>query len=52
MQFIKRAHGNEQPYWPAGPFKIRLPFIHYRWELPEMIQVFYFRGWFSHDPLT
>ena len=38
MQFIKRAHGDEQPYWPAGPFKIRLPFIHYRWELPEMIQ--------------
>ena len=41
MQFIKRAHGDEQPYWPAGPFKIRLPFIHYRWELPEMIQGFF-----------
>lgn len=33
-----RPHGAEQPYWPAGPFKIRLPFIHYRWEFPEMIQ--------------
>ena len=28
----------EQPYWPAGPFKIRLPIIHYRWEWPETIQ--------------
>lgn len=35
---INREHGQEQPYWPAGPFKIRLPFIHYRWEIPEMIQ--------------
>ncbi len=35
---IVRKHGEEQPYWPAGPFKIRLPFIHYRWEVPEMIQ--------------
>lgn len=35
---IKRQYGAEQPYWPAGPFKIRLPFIHYRWEFPEMIQ--------------
>lgn len=31
MQLIKREHGKEQPYWPLGPFKIRLPFIHYRW---------------------
>lgn len=37
---MKRQHGAEQPYWPAGPFKIRLPFVHYRWELPEMIQGF------------
>lgn len=35
---IFRKHGEEQPYWPAGPFKIRLPFIHYRWEIPEMLQ--------------
>ncbi|MCD6010033.1 MULTISPECIES: solute carrier family 23 protein [Halomonadaceae] len=38
MQLNKRRHGEEQPYWPAGPFKIRLPFIHYRWEAAEMIQ--------------
>jgi len=37
---IERQHGAEHPYWPAGPFKIRLPFIHYRWEFPEMIQGF------------
>ena len=34
----KRNHGDEHPYWPAGPFKIRLPIIHYRWELAETIQ--------------
>lgn len=34
----QRAHGAEHPYWPLGPFKVRLPFIHYRWEFPEMIQ--------------
>lgn len=36
----QRADGAEHPYWPAGPFKIRLPLIHYRWEFPEMIQGF------------
>lgn len=35
---LKRKYGEEHPYWPAGPFKIRLPFIHYRWELAETIQ--------------
>ncbi len=35
---LKRKHGEEHPYWPAGPFKVRLPFIHYRWELAETIQ--------------
>lgn len=35
---LKRKYGEEQPYWAAGPFKIRLPFIHYRWEIPETIQ--------------
>lgn len=33
-----RAEGKEQPYIPAGIFKIRLPFIHYRWELSECLQ--------------
>ncbi|MBB1487056.1 solute carrier family 23 protein [Oceanospirillum sediminis] len=35
---LKRNHGEEHPYWPAGPFKIRLPFIHYRWEVAETVQ--------------
>ncbi|WP_370232787.1 xanthine/uracil/vitamin C permease [Neptunomonas phycophila] len=38
MSIINRKHGEEQPCWPLGPFRIRLPFIHYRWEYPEMIQ--------------
>ncbi len=37
---LQRREGEEHPYWPAGPFKIRLPFVHYRWEFPEMIQGF------------
>lgn len=41
MGFNKREHGEEQPFWPLGPFKVRLPFIHYRWELPEMMQGFF-----------
>ncbi|MDT8862173.1 xanthine/uracil/vitamin C permease [Alkalihalobacillus sp. MEB130] len=31
---------NELPYWPMGPFKLRLPFFHYRLEKPEIIQGF------------
>lgn len=38
MQLYQRKDGEEQPFWPAGPFKIRLPFIHYRWETAEMFQ--------------
>ncbi|PVY70727.1 permease family protein [Tamilnaduibacter salinus] len=38
MQLYNRRDGQEQPYWPCGPFKIRLPFIHYRWEVAEMVQ--------------
>lgn len=34
----QRKEGEEQPYWPAGPFKIRLPLIHYRWENVEFVQ--------------
>ncbi len=30
--------GKEQPYIPAGPFKIRLPFIHYRFEIADYVQ--------------
>lgn len=35
---VKREYGQEQPYIPAGIFKIRLPFIHYKWEWSECIQ--------------
>lgn len=35
---FSRKEGQEQPFLPLGPFKIRLPFIHYRWEMVEAIQ--------------
>ena len=38
MQYYKREEGKEQPYWPLGPFKVRLPFVHYRWEMVEFFQ--------------
>ncbi|KHL70851.1 MULTISPECIES: solute carrier family 23 protein [Pseudomonas] len=38
MQLIHRKDGAEQPFWAFGPFKIRLPFVHYRWETAEMLQ--------------
>jgi len=38
MPIYKRQDGEEQPYWPCGPFKIRLPFVHYRFESVEFIQ--------------
>ncbi|HWL26435.1 MAG TPA: solute carrier family 23 protein [Ureibacillus sp.] len=38
MAVYNRKEGKEQPYWPVGPFKIRLPFVHYRWEKAEFIQ--------------
>lgn len=34
----ERLEGVESPYWPAGPFKIRLPFLHYRFEWPDYFQ--------------
>jgi len=34
----ERIDGQETPYWPAGPFKIRLPVIHYRFEWPDYFQ--------------
>ena len=37
---LHRPHGAEHPHWSAGPFKIRLPLVHYRWEFPEMVQGF------------
>jgi hypothetical protein len=38
MPLINRKDGDEQPYWKAGPFQVRLPFVHYRWETAEMLQ--------------
>lgn len=34
----KREYGAEQPYIGIGIFKLRLPFIHYRIEFPELFQ--------------
>lgn len=38
MSVYERKFGEEQPHWPAGPFKVRLPFVHYRWEITETLQ--------------
>lgn len=35
---VKRNAGEEQPYIPMGLFKLRLPFLHWEWEIPEMLQ--------------
>lgn len=35
---LEREYGKEQPYIPAGPFKIRIPFIHYRFEWADYFQ--------------
>lgn len=37
----KRQHGAEQPYIPLGIFKLRIPFIHYGIEVPELIQAIF-----------
>ncbi len=34
----KREAGGEQPYIPLGVFKLRLPFLHWSWSMPEMVQ--------------
>ena len=36
-----REYGQEQPYTPLGIFKLRLPFIHYKWEWSEAIQAIF-----------
>lgn len=30
--------GKVPPHWKAGPFKVRLPFIHYRFEWQDYVQ--------------
>ncbi len=34
----KRKDGEVQPYIPLGPFQLRLPFIHFRFEFPDYVQ--------------
>ncbi|MGY4691510.1 solute carrier family 23 protein [Salibacterium sp. K-3] len=38
MSIFNRKGGGEQPYLPIGKYKLRLPFVHYRLETPELIQ--------------
>lgn len=39
MGYTKNSrHTNELPYLPFGPFKVRLPFVHYQIEYVEFIQ--------------
>ena len=38
MKWKNRKYGEESPFIPVGPFKLRLPFIHYRFEWPDYIQ--------------
>lgn len=42
-QFVSRyrKYGEEQACWKVGLFKIRLPFIHYAWSVPEMVQAIF-----------
>ena len=35
---LTRELGHEQPYFRLGPFKLRVPFIHYKLEAPEGLQ--------------
>lgn len=34
----KRKDGEETPYIPLGIFKLRIPFVHWGWEMTEMFQ--------------
>ena len=38
LKSARRKDGEEQPYIPLGLLKLRLPFIHWEWEFPEMVQ--------------
>lgn len=35
---LVREYGQEQPYIPLGIFKLRIPFIHFGLEVPELVQ--------------
>ncbi len=38
VYILKRNYGEEQPYIPAGPFKIRIPFVHVGFEKVDFMQ--------------
>ncbi|WP_335963287.1 hypothetical protein [Halalkalibacter kiskunsagensis] len=38
MLWKQRKDGEETPFTPLGPFKLRLPFVHYRFEFPDYFQ--------------
>lgn len=38
LRSAERVEGQEQPYIPLGLLKLRIPFVHFEWELPEMFQ--------------
>ncbi len=38
MKWKQRQHGQETPYVLLGPFKLRVPFVHYRFEWPDYVQ--------------
>ena len=38
QKWKNRKEGEVSPYIPLGPFQLRLPFIHYRFEWPDYIQ--------------
>ncbi|MFC0186776.1 hypothetical protein ACFFJY_00685 [Fictibacillus aquaticus] len=38
MMWKNRIDGEESPYIPMGPFKLRLPFVHYKFEWPDYAQ--------------
>lgn len=35
---LQRKEGEQQPYIPLGPFHVRFPFIHYRFEIADFAQ--------------
>ncbi|WP_460311764.1 hypothetical protein [Aliiglaciecola aliphaticivorans] len=38
MTWKNHQYGTETTFFPLGPFKIRLPFLHYRFEWPDYLQ--------------
>tara|TARA_R110002167_G_scaffold76811_1_gene213674 strand:- start:4068 stop:5450 length:1383 start_codon:yes stop_codon:yes gene_type:complete len=38
MKWKNHQYGTETTFFPLGPFKVRLPFLHYRFEWPDYLQ--------------